>query len=229
MCAEYGRKRRGQRTRTSMTRRQLMEFCTRYAKNTPVSLARLGQGILHEMTTHGISMEKAAAIAKRRLMQDPEVYELVTNIRLGVNHMRGKNPASNIHVEPPLNATDAKALKSYLRGLRKARPAYFHHGMRFEYRGSTVTISGDGKREATRRKKNPHLRSGKWQFLGMFEKRDIAQVKRILRVHGMKMKVTKDHYKQEPGMRELYVERGAFDTAYRAITQLFVSEKSYAA
>jgi len=72
-----------------------------------------------------------------------------------------------------------------------------------------------------RRKKNPHLRSGRWKFVGMFAKGDISGVKRILKIHGIKCKVTTDHYKQEPGQKELYVEKGAFDTAYRAITRLF--------
>ncbi len=76
----------------------------------------------------------------------------------------------------------------------------------------------------TRRKKNPHLRSGKWQFLGMFASRDIGQVKRMLKIHGMKYKVTKDHLKGEKGMRELYIEKGRFDIAYRTIARLFTSK-----
>lgn len=75
--------------------------------------------------------------------------------------------------------------------------------------------------EIMRRKQNPHLTSGKWRFVGMFEKGDIPSVRRILKIHGMKNKVTRDQLKREPGMRELYVERGGYDTAYRAITRLF--------
>jgi len=71
------------------------------------------------------------------------------------------------------------------------------------------------------RAKNPHLTSGKWRFVGMFSKSDVGSVKRILKIHGMKYKVTKDALKGEKGQRELYVERGAFDTAYRAISRLF--------
>ena len=78
----------------------------------------------------------------------------------------------------------------------------------------------------TRRKKNPHLTSGKWRFVGMFSKRDVGGVKRILRIHGIKSKVTKDQLKGEKGQRELYVERGAFDTAYRAISRLFETGKA---
>ena len=32
MCAEYGRKRRGEKTRTGMSKRQLREFCTKRVK-----------------------------------------------------------------------------------------------------------------------------------------------------------------------------------------------------
>lgn len=163
MCAEYGRKRRGQRTKTGMSRGQLKEFCQRRVKN-PADWAMIGQGIVYEMSKHNLSMEKAYEVAKRKLMADPEVYQLATNIRLGVEHMR--------------------------------------------------------------RKKNPHLTSGKWRFVGMFEKRDIPSVRRILKIHGMKNKVTKDQLKREPGMRELYVERGGYDTAYRAITRLFEGRRA---
>lgn len=72
----------------------------------------------------------------------------------------------------------------------------------------------------SRRKKNPHL-TGKWQFVGMFQKGDIGSVKRMMKIHGIKVKVTADHYKREPGIRELYVGRGQFDVAYRAICRLF--------
>lgn len=162
MCAEYGRKRRGQRTRTGMSTRQLKEFC-----------------------------------------------------------MARTNPAKKVHIDPPLSASDKKALTSYLRGLRKDRPRYFEDGFQFEYRGSTVTITETQEKRA----KNPHLRSGRWQFVGMFEKRDISGVKRILKIHGIKCKVTTDHYKKEQGQRELYVEKGAFDTAYRAITRLYEQQR----
>lgn len=175
MCAEYGRKKIGQRTQTGMSKRQLKEFCQR-RKNVPAILqkTRLRQLIWKAMDKYGISLAAAVRYVQQHLARDPEWELLKDNIKVGVAHMRGKNPKK-------------------------------------------------------RRCKNPHLRSGKWQFLGMFEKRDIKQVKRILRVHGMKMKVTTDHYKREPGMRELYVERGAFATAYRAIASLFVSEKSMVA
>jgi len=73
---------------------------------------------------------------------------------------------------------------------------------------------------------NPHLTSGKWRFVGMFEKEDISAVKRILRIHGIANKVTKDHVKADPGMKELYVTRAAFDTAYRAITRLYEGGKA---
>lgn len=78
-----------------------------------------------------------------------------------------------------------------------------------------------------KRKKNPHLTSGKWRFVGLFQKDDISSVKRILRIHGIASKVTKVHrVKKEPvqhvrGLKELYVTRATFDTAYRAITRLF--------
>jgi len=138
--------------------------------------ARIRQLIWKAVDKHGIGLAAATRMIMQKLAHDPEWELLKDNIKVGVAHMRGKNP-------------------------KKRR----------------------------RHVKNPHLRSGKWQFVGMFEKRDIKQVKRILRVHGMKTKVTKDHYKQEPGMRELYVERGAFATAYRAIAALFVSDKDMAA
>lgn len=177
MCADYGQKKRGQPTRTGMSLRQLREYCQRRIKNAPATdraifrRTQLRRLVLQAMDTYGMGVTAALAFVKRKLMTDPEVHQLTTNLRFGVAHMRGKNPKK-------------------------------------------------------RRTKNPHLTSGKWRFLGMFEKRDIKQVKRILRVHGMKTKVTKDHLKGEPGMRELYVERGAFDTAYRAITRLFISEKN---
>jgi len=79
-------------------------------------------------------------------------------------------------------------------------------------------------RKTTRKMKrqtNPHLRSGRWEFVGMFAKADIGSVKRILKIHGIKAKVTKDHLKGERGQRELYVERKMFDLAYRAITRLY--------
>lgn len=163
MCAELGRKRRGQRTRTGMSVRQLKEFCMARKKN-PVTKTRM-------------------------------------------------------QVTPPLSAQDMKSLRTYVRGLKKARPTYFDRDFSFEYRGSTVTFT-------RKRAKNPHLTSGKWRFVGMFRKGEIGSVKRILKIHGMKYKVTKDQLKGERGQRELYVERGAFDTAYRAISRLFEAGKA---
>lgn len=73
-----------------------------------------------------------------------------------------------------------------------------------------------------RRKKNPHLKGhGLWRFVGLFQKRNISEVKRILKIHGIKMKVTGNHATKERGMKELYVTKPAFDTAYRAITRLY--------
>lgn len=223
MCADYGRKKRGQRTRTGMSKRQLREYCMTL-KNPPAVLrrAKTRQLIWQVMDQYGISLAAAVNVVLQQLARDPEWQLLTKNLTEGVAHMRGKNPASSIRVEPRLRDSDMKALKSYIRGLRKARPSYFQDGMQFEYRGSTVTIIGRGKKYA----KNPHLTSGKWRFVGMFDKRDVKQVKRILRVHGMKTKFTGDQLKKRSGCKELYVERGAFDTAYRAISQLFVSEKS---
>jgi len=75
-------------------------------------------------------------------------------------------------------------------------------------------------------KKNPHLsHTGAWRFIGMFKKADIGSVKRMMRIHGIKMVVTKDMAKGELGMRELYVVKDKFDFAYRAITRLFEGMK----
>lgn len=74
-----------------------------------------------------------------------------------------------------------------------------------------------------KRKKNPHLTSGKWRFVGLFKKGDMPEVKRLLRIHGIAMKVTKVHMKnvKEKGLKELYVTRSTWQTAYAAITRLF--------
>ena len=74
-----------------------------------------------------------------------------------------------------------------------------------------------------KRKKNPHLTSGKWRFVGYFKKGDIKDVTRILRIHGIAMKVTKVHEKnvKEKGLKEVYVGRDAWRTAYAAVTRLF--------
>lgn len=183
---------------------------------------KLRRVVLQLLSRHGMTVSAAIALAKKQLADDPEWQLLTKNMTEGVAHMRRKNPASSIRVEPRLRDSDMKALKSYIRGLRKARPSYFQDGIQFEYCGSTVTIIGRGKKHA----KNPHLTSGKWRFVGVFEKGDVKQVKRILRIHGMKTKFTGDQLKKGSGCKELYVERGAFDTAYRAISRLFVSEKS---
>lgn len=75
---------------------------------------------------------------------------------------------------------------------------------------------------ARRRQQNPHLTSGKWRFLGMFRKGDVAAVRRIFKIHGIANKVTKDHMKtHDRALREVYVTRTTFDTAYRAVTRLF--------
>lgn len=80
-----------------------------------------------------------------------------------------------------------------------------------------------GSREPIgRRKHNPHLTSGKWRFVGMFQKGDVGAVKRILQIHGIAHKVTADHTKhKQPGYKELYVQRETWQTAYAAITRLY--------
>ena len=72
-----------------------------------------------------------------------------------------------------------------------------------------------------KRSRNPHLTSGKWRFIGMFEKQGISDIKRLFRIHGIANKVTKDHHKHDPQWREIYVTRQMFDTAYRAVTRLY--------
>ena len=72
-------------------------------------------------------------------------------------------------------------------------------------------------------KKNPHLISGKWQYVGLFKKKDVHAVKRILQIHGIAYNVTANHTEKlrGKGYRELYVARETFDTAYCAITRLY--------
>lgn len=147
MCAEYGRKQRGQRTRTGMSIRQLKEFCMARKKN---------------------PKEKWKDWNNDRYPSRPR-FSLADAAKLWLKKQKAKKK----------------------------------------------------KKKQTTRAKNPHLTSGKWRFVGMFSKRDVGGVKRILRIHGIKSKVTKDQLKGEKGQRELYVERGAFDTAYRAISRLF--------
>ena len=77
------------------------------------------------------------------------------------------------------------------------------------------------KKGSRARSQNPHLTSGKWRFIGMFEKHEVSAIKRIFRIHGIANKVTKDHAKHDPRWREIYVTRAMFDTAYRAITRLY--------
>ena len=244
MCAEYGRKRRGQRTKTGMSRGQLKEFCQRRVKN-PADWAMIGQGIVYEMSKHNLSMEKAYEVAKRKLMADPEVYQLATNIRLGVEHMRRKkNPKEQWYVYSTMEVNGQWRTKQFhvkefpygdpkkARGFLDVRGPFSSRSKALAAKEKLIKAEHKWKASKTyqqRKKKyklddysiNPHLTSGKWRFIGMFEKQDIPSVRRILRIHGMKHKVTRDHLKREPGMRELYVERGGYDTAYRAITRLF--------
>lgn len=140
----------------------------------------------------GESARAALLRVAHRLSDDPEWYEI---------RMRMKNPAVSTRQQRFMCAEYGR-LKHGRRsrsGIKKAAAKEF----------------------CMRRKKNPHLTSGKWKFVGMFAKADIASVRRILKIHGIKNKVTKDHVKGEQGMRELYVERAAWRTAYEAITRLF--------
>ena len=56
----------------------------------------------------------------------------------------------------------------------------------------------------------------------MFEKRDVDKVRRMFRVSGIRCKFTKDHKKQERGMRELYVDRNRFVLASHIVSALYI-------
>lgn len=148
----------------------------------------------------GESARAALLRVAHRLADDPEWYEM---------RMRMKNPSSTERQRRFMCA-------EY--GRRKA-------GEKTKTGMSKRQLRGYCKKPVVardkRRKRNPHLTSGKWRFVGMFAKADIPSVKRILQIHGIKKKVTKDQLKGEKGMRELYVERAAWQTAYAAITRLF--------
>lgn len=78
-----------------------------------------------------------------------------------------------------------------------------------------------------KRSRNPHLTSDKWRFIGMFKKADMPEVRRMLRIHGIANKVTKDHMKtHDRTLREVYISRERFDEGYRAITRLFEGGKA---
>lgn len=187
MCAEYGRKRRGQRTKTGMSRGQLKEFCMARRKN---SGDERRSSEIAEALGWNVDRNDGA-------LRHPQIPGL---FRFDSTSWYYRKDDSYQGRFKPFDAEGAQHDGSIRRFIKKLTAKYKHRG---------------------RRKQNPHLTSGKWRFIGMFEKRDIPSVRRILKIHGMKNKVTKDHLKQEPGMRELYVERGGYDTAYRAITRLF--------
>lgn len=71
-----------------------------------------------------------------------------------------------------------------------------------------------------RRRRNPHLTSGKWRFVGYFPKSAIGYVRRLLKIHGIKLKITMDQ-SGEKGYKELYVTRDAFQYAYGFISRYF--------
>jgi len=90
--------------------------------------------------------------------------------------------------------------------------------------------AGEGGKElsrAKRHKKNPHLTSGKWKFVGMFDKGDMGKVRRLLKVSGIKLKITKDHENGDPRKRELYVGRNSYNDANVLIRgYFFVTKKA---
>lgn len=162
--------------------------------------------------------------------QDFPKRALLTGMRHELEHTKSHRLAMEIAMDHL--AEDPKYYEKLAKMERQHNPSVSRRQQRFmcaEYgRATRGQRTRTSMKRATlkefcmaRRKKNPHLTSGKWRFIGIFEKRDIPSVRRILKIHGMKNKVTRDHLKREPGMRELYVERGGYDTAYRAITRLF--------
>lgn len=185
MCAEYGRLKRGRRSRSGIKQAAAKEFCMRrknphdrwYVFST---MRRTGHGLIKQF---GI---------KQFPFGDPKRAR-------GLMDVRGPfaSKADAITAKAKAKAQEKKWQRSKTYQQRKK-----------QYGLEDYTV-------------NPHLRSGKWQFLGMFAKADVKSVKRILKIHGIKVKVTKDHVKGEKGMREVYVERAAWRTAYEAITRLF--------
>ena len=239
MCAEYGRKTRGQRTQTGMSRQQLREFCMarvkriRRSKN-PKDIAfasatvQEAAGTRHLFSQWARRDEGMGFIAWLR-QYHPEGYRRMVIAARQMKTVRpsGRKKTTSIQYGSHNTLEKAGLTHRFKEWAKNDEGMYFGEWLKRRYPQDAkqlVKATHTLRRES--RAKNPHLTSGKWRFVGMFSKRDVGGVKRILRIHGIKSKVTKDALKGEKGQRELYVERGAFDTAYRAISRLFETGKA---
>ena len=280
MCAEYGRKQRGQRTRTGMSIRQLKEFCMarkknpkekwkdwnndRYPSRPRFSLADAAKLWLKKQKakkkkkkqTTRAKNPKEVAFASATVQEaagtqhlfaqwarrdegmrfiawlrqyHPEGYRrmVIAARRLKTVGPSGRKKTQAIQYGSHLTLEKAGLTHRFKEWARNDEGMYFGEWLKRRYpQDAKKLVKATHVLRREKRAKNPHLTSGKWRFVGMFRKGEIGSVKRILKIHGMKYKVTKDALKGEKGQRELYVERGAFDTAYRAISRLFEAGKA---
>ena len=76
------------------------------------------------------------------------------------------------------------------------------------------------------RRGNPHLNTtGKWRFIGYFDKNEVGKVRRLLKIHGVKMKITKDERTGDKQLRELYVGRTEFHNATMIINRVYHAQR----
>lgn len=173
---------------------------------TPTAFDRraLQEGMRHELE-HTRSRRVATEIAMDHLAEDPHYYHKLRKMETM------KNPSSTARQRRFMCAEYGRknAGKNTRTGMTKRQ------------------LKDYCKKPLRKWKSNPHLTSGKWRFVGLFKRTDVKEVKRILRIHGIASKVTKVHgkivktEKTSGKLKELYVARETFDTAYRAITRLY--------
>jgi hypothetical protein len=120
MCSELGRKRAGQKTRTSMTERQLKDFCVK--KNAvKIAMSQVRRGTEHELE-HTTDRAIARKIAMDHLKEDPKYYTHLAKMEKQYK----KNPFSG---EKAVKLTK-KLIRAY-EAFRQENPGKSYHDQKF--------------------------------------------------------------------------------------------------
>ena len=165
-------------------------------------MTQLQIGTQHELE-HTSSRKVAKRIAQDHLREDPKYYAHLTKMERKVKSGEWNPSVSK----------------------KQQRFMCAEYGRK---KRGKKTRTGMNKRQlrefCVRRKKNPHL-TGKWRFVGYFEKNEIGKVRRLLKIQGIKVKITKDMRTGDKNLRELYVSHAEFHTATMIINRVYYAQK----
>jgi Protein of unknown function (DUF5661) len=124
MCSDLGRLRSGKRTRTTMTERQLRDYCV---KSNPARVleSQIRRGIIHELE-HTTDREIARKIACDHLREDPKYYTHLAKMEKQYIKKNYLSDRKALALTKKVIAIGKKLFKHEQSEIRKGNPASEH-------------------------------------------------------------------------------------------------------